>query len=167
MPNRRKLWFDTVVLSNFLFADSLPWLIDRYQGRILVTSAVLDEIAQGIACGYGELNAAYSYLGPKKIVHYSLTPKELKKIAYFRRYLGAGEASCLACALSRGGIVVTDDRKARAACKENNIQYTGTVGILSAAATGGSLSADEADAMLERMKKHGFYSPVSSIKDIV
>jgi predicted nucleic acid-binding protein len=167
MPNEKGLWFDTVVLSNFLFADALPWLIERYPRRIYVPSEVIGEVARGIASGHYELKAFYSYLGPGKITHYPLNEKEHEKTVDLRRYLGAGEASCIVCARFHGGIVVTDDRRARAACRDNGLSFTGTIGILASSCIGAGLSVEDADAMLEKMKARGFYSPVSSIKDIV
>lgn len=81
--------------------------------------------------------------------------------------LGDGEASCIACALKRRGIVVTDDRMARNICKEHAIAVTGTFGILKAAYLDGILQIDEADTMLKQMVDFGFYSPVQKISDML
>lgn len=138
-----------------------------FPSMIYITSEVLDEVARGIASGHHELKAFYSYLAPGKIMHYPLNAKEQEKTADLRRYLGAGEASCIVCALLHGGIVVTDDRRARAACRDNELSFTGTIGILASGCIDGGLSVQEADTMLEKMKTNGFYSPVSSITDIM
>jgi len=167
MPAEENLWFDTVVLSNFVFSDCLDWMRERYPDRIHITSEVFDEITHGIAAGYDRLKEIYTSVSDGKIKLEHLTVDELTRAAFLRKYLGAGEYSCLAATRSRGGIVVTDDRRARAACRENQLRYTGTIGILAAACTGGNLSVQEADIILHRMRKYGFYSPVSSLKDIL
>ena len=46
------------------------------------------------------------------------------------RILAPGEASCIAQAKARGGVVITDDRAARQCCHERGVVFTGTIGIL-------------------------------------
>ena len=132
MPAEENLWFDTVVLSNFVFSDCLDWMRERYPDRIHITSEVFDEITHGIAAGYDRLKEIYTSVSDGKIKLEHLTVDELTRAAFLRKYLGAGEYSCLA-----------------------------------AACTGGNLSVQEADIILHRMRKYGFYSPVSSLKDIL
>ena len=47
------------------------------------------------------------------------------------------------------------------------IPFTGTVGILKASLLDGQVTLDQADDILSKMIKAGFYSPVRSIADIV
>lgn len=79
---------------------------------------------------------------------------------------GPGEASCIACAASRGGTAVTDDRTARQSCGEHNIPVTGTIGILQACRADGVISTEEADGILSAMMDAGYYSPVQRISDL-
>ena len=82
------------------------------------------------------------------------------------RALAPGEASCIAHAAAHGGIVVTDDRTARVCCKERNIVCTGTIGILKACTMDGTLTGDEADAILHAMVDASYYAPVQNISDL-
>ena len=44
------LWFfDAVVLSNFLFADAVTLLRERYRNKGMITREVYDEISAGFA----------------------------------------------------------------------------------------------------------------------
>lgn len=170
MPNKQTpLFFDTVVLSNFAFAnEGISFLKTRYRKRGILTFQVLQEIAKAIYAGYSQLvtieNEIFSKNGFKKI---SLTAKEQEQFILLLRILGEGEASCLAAALSHHGIVVTDDRAARNSCKELQIPVTGTLGIMKAACLDGSLDKQKADQMLHQMILQGFYSPINKISDIL
>jgi len=82
-------------------------------------------------------------------------------------HLGKGEASCIAAAKIRSGIVVTDDRATRKICRQLEIPVTGTVGIFKASVLSGQLSLATADTHLKEMITAGFYSPVLNISDIV
>ena len=81
------------------------------------------------------------------------------------RILGPGEASCIACAKARGGIVVTDDKAARDCCAERGL--TGTIGILKACSLDETLSPGEADAVLQDVIDAGYYSPVTRISGLI
>lgn len=58
-----------------------------------------------------------------------LEVNEHEQYLSFLRNFGSEEASCLAAAIYRKGIVVTDDRMARNYCKENHVPVAGTIGI--------------------------------------
>ena len=83
------------------------------------------------------------------------------------RNLSSGESSCIALARCRGGVVVTDDRFARGSCRDRGIQVTGTIGILKVLCLDHVLKPHEADEILARMVKAGFYSPVRRISDVL
>ena len=162
------LFFDTVTLSNFALAGHLDLLIARYGVRACVTLEVLDEVTDGIVAGFAalaDIEAAVSEtrLGSAR----TLTDDEREQYRELLRILGPGEASCIACAEARGGVVVTDDRTARSCCAERGLSCTGTVGILKACAVDGTLSPDEADAALQAMIDAGYYSPVTAISGLL
>ena len=60
-----------------------------------------------------------------------------------------------------------DDRAASGQCTLMRISFTGTIGILKAAFQEGLISLSQADDILSKMIKTGFYSPIRSISDIV
>lgn len=170
MPDKEiPLVFDTVVLSNFAFAEGgISLLKQRYQMRGMVTLQVIQEITKAIYAGHPMLehfdDQMFSKNGFRKI---SLSEKEHADYLILLRQLGEGEASCIAAAIHRKGIVVSDDRMARNTCREKDIPITGTIGILKAAYINDDIDLKTADDMLQQMIKHGFYSPISKISDVV
>lgn len=52
----RTYFFDTVVVSNFVFGRQWETLIQRYRSGLKITTQVIDEVESGIAAGYGELS---------------------------------------------------------------------------------------------------------------
>jgi len=81
--------------------------------------------------------------------------------------LDPGEASCLALAISRGLVFVTDDLATRQLAQERDVRLTGTVGILLALARNGSLSLVEVSAILTEMIKQRYRSPVDRLDELV
>ncbi len=156
-------FFDTVTLANFALADAMRLLVDRYGQQAVLTPDVLSEVENGIAAGREKLEIVEALVADNQLtlIHPSARERRLK--VHLLRHLGAGEASCIACAVDRAATVVTDDRAARATCADYRISVTGTIGILLAWVREGRLSDNEADEVLAKMVEQGFYSPVSSI----
>ncbi len=165
MPEKKWV-FDTVVLSNFLISDSVHILEKRYKGRGLITPEV-----------YNEISAGMPQIKPlkhiDKLIEYgifSICPLTRQEYDYFKEmitFLGKGEASCIAFAKGNHAIVATDDRKAREQCANRRIPVTGTIGILKASVQDESLNLEQANEILAKMIHSGFYSPVTSITDIL
>ncbi len=162
MPERL-FFFDTVTLANFALADAIHLIADRYGRRAILTSEVLSEVENGIAAGRSQLRSIETLVANNQLALVQLTTGERHSKLSLIQNLGMGEASCIACASHRKGIVVSDDRAARAACKSLDIPLTGTIGILLALVRDAILSGKDADAVLTAMIHQGFYSPVSSI----
>ena len=167
MPERPQIFFDTIVLSNFARAGCLKLLVARYRGRMAASSQVLDELIAGVDAGYEQLADVLELTERLFLRIVSLTNLELTEYRQLLRTLGAGEASVIALAKSRGAVVATDDRAARDACARLKISVTGTLGILAACVRDGQISEDEADATLRAMILAGFYSPVERIGEIL
>ena len=165
MPERKWV-FDTVSLSNFLLAESVFILENRYNQKAMVTSQVYDEVTAGFA-KYPKLKSIDDLITNNIFKLCTLTGKERELYSELIGHLGKGEASCIAIAKEQSVIVVTDDRTARRQCSQMDISVTGTVGILKASLLDGSISRNQADDILQKMIRSGFYSPVRSIADIV
>ena len=165
MPEKKWV-FDTVVLSNFLISDSEHILEKRYEGRGVITPEVYDEISAGMP-----------QIKPLKHIDkliecgiFSICPLTRQEYDYFKEmiaFLGKGEASCIAFAKGNRAIVATDDRKAREQCANRRIPVTGTIGILKASVQDESLNLEQANEILTKMINSGFFSPVTSITDIL
>jgi predicted nucleic acid-binding protein len=164
MPDKKWI-FDTVALSNFLMSDSIFILEKRYRKRGIITWEVYDEITAGMQA-YPPLKDVDKLIDKKIFKLISLSRKEHKNFLELIGHLGKGEASCIARAKERAAIVVTDDRTARKQCTSMKIPFTGTVGILKAAMLDGQISLSQADEILLRMIRAGFYSPIRSISTI-
>jgi predicted nucleic acid-binding protein len=165
MPEK-KWFFDTVVLSNFLFADAILLLQERYRKRGIITREVYNKISSGFA-QYPKLKDVEKLLDDKSFRLVSLSTKARKFYLELILHLGKGEASCLASATVSSGVVVTDDRAARQQCSTMDMPVTGTVGVLKASVMAGQTDLTQADAYLKTMIKAGFYSPVRSISEII
>jgi len=81
--------------------------------------------------------------------------------------LGAGEASCLALAVSRNLVLATDDKAARRMAIRRNVRLIGTVGILAKLVKEGQLSLKEGNEILQAMRKRRYRSPVERLDDLI
>lgn len=170
MPDRpsRRFFFDTVTLGNFALTGCFGLLVDRYGTSLSVTEQVRVELAAGRAGGHDGLDAVEAALTAGAISQAGpMDTAERELFGELLRTFGAGEASCIAVALQRGGVVVNDDRTARRRCASRGILVTGTVGILQALCADRIVSTEEADALLARMVEIGFYSPIRRVSDLI
>ena len=165
MPERKWV-FDTVSLSNFLLSESIFILENRYRRKAIITSQVYDEISTGIS-KYPKLKLIDGLVQNRLFKLCNLTGTEREIYSELIGHLGKGEASCIAIAKEQSAIVVTDDRTARRQCSQMDILVTGTVGILKASLLDGHINMNQANDILQKMIKCGFYSPVRRIGDIV
>ena len=97
----------------------------------------------------------------------SLTAPERARYRELRQSLGSGEAACIAWSQGRDATVVTDDRRARVACRAAGLLFTGTVGILVASVRAGALAIVRGEELLRQMRTDGFYSPVARLADLL
>lgn len=167
MPSTPEIVFDCCVLSNFAQADSLDLIKRMYSGLACVTPAVSSENLRGIQGGHDGLTAVRDALREGWIVEIVLkTRAELSLFEALSVSLGQGEGSSIALAKSRSLVFACDDKAARREATILGVRLTGTIGILLRAVCGKLLSRREADALLVRMIKAGFYSPVRSLEEL-
>ncbi|MBD3244028.1 MAG: hypothetical protein GF331_25770 [Chitinivibrionales bacterium] len=164
MPERRWV-FDTVAVSNFLLTDSVAVLRSRYAGKALLTWQVYDELGAGVA-RRPPLKAIDRHIDEGLFTLATLTREEHDLWLALIPSLGRGEASCIAVAVRRTAVVVSDDKTARRRCADHGVSCTGTVGILRAAVRDNQLIMDTADGILARMIEAGFRAPVQRISDL-
>ena len=164
--------FDTTVLSNLAVVGRLNLLEKRYRTVGLTTVEVSDELRRGLQAGYGYLENVLQQIqsispgGWLRIVAPE-SPAEHQLRGEFDLLLDPGEASCLALAISRGLILVTDDLAARQLAQERGVPLTGTVGILLALVRDGVLSLTEANGILAKMIERRYRSPVDRLDDLI
>lgn len=165
MPEKKWI-FDTVVLSNFLLSDAIFVLEKRYTGQAVLTSEVFDELSAGFS-EFPDLRAIQEAVRNQTFALQSLSTTEYEVYSGMINHLGKGEASCIAMAHKRNGVVMTDDRAARKQCSQLNIPFTGTIGVLKASYLDKQIDLEQADLILHRMIAQGFYAPVRNISDVV
>jgi predicted nucleic acid-binding protein len=164
--------FNTTVLSNFASVNRPDLLEILYRDIAFTTLEISDELYRGIKAGYSYLNNALQQIitvNPKGWLSV-LTPESSAE--YHLRYefdqtLDPGEASCLALAVSRKLIFITDDLAARRLAQQKNVSLTGTVGILIRLVRNKTLALDDANAILKVMIQKHYRSPVNRLDELI
>jgi predicted nucleic acid-binding protein len=95
-----------------------------------------------------------------------LTEREHAHAAEIGRELGPGEAACIAVAVSRGFLMLSDDWDARALGRSLGLEVSGSLGVLDRLVVSRILSLEAADALLAEMVRRGFRSPYGSLREI-
>lgn len=159
-----KIIFDTSVLSNFALSDLLFIIKKLYQKRSLITDFVRAEIQNGINSGHEKLIDIQKALknGWMKEI-YLKRPIEKRDFAKLSVSLGFGEASSIALAKSEGLVFACDDKVARNEALLFDIRLTGTIGILRKAMDKKIISRREANVILKKMIRYGFFSPIKTL----
>ena len=158
MPKPSVKWvFDTVVISNFIFADALDLLQQRYKNKGLITSEVYGELVVGME-KYPKLQEVDILFADNSFELVALAREEIKHCQQLLTSLDLGEASVITYAKTHQYIVVSDDRAARYHCSSVDVPVTGTIGILKACVQDQQLALEEADIILGKMIEEGFYS---------
>ena len=164
--------FNTTALSNFAAINRSELLETRYQGMAFTTVEVSNELRRGINAGYLCLESVWQQIelvnpaGWLRVLT-PLTAEEYRLKTEFDNRLDSGEASCLALAVSRQFIFVTDDLAARRLAAARSVLLTGTLGIMTGLVRDNTLPIHEANDMLTGMIRLGYRSPVDCLDDFI
>jgi predicted nucleic acid-binding protein len=150
---------DTTVLNNFAQIRRTDLLRSAYPD-LSAPIAVWTELELGVRRGLVPA-CDWSWL---KIL--DLTEREGTRAGEIGQDLGAGEAACIAAAVDRGFLLLSDDWEARALGRSLGLEVSGSLGVLDLLVSKQVLSLEEADALLEEMVRRGFRSPYRSIREI-
>jgi len=160
--------FDCCVLSNFILSDSLYIIKKLYANSSYVTNFVMAENLRGILSGYNKLVYVNETLKEGLIKETALKgEKEKTSFETLSVSLGFGEASSIAIAKTRGYVFACDDKAARREADLLDVKLTGTIGIIIKTVKKKVISRQKTDVILNQMIANGFYSPVSSIKNLL
>lgn len=160
--------FDSCVLSNFALSDSLHIVKKLYGDSSYITDFVSAENLRGILKGYSGLLKVSEAIKEGWLKEITLSgTKEKALFESLSVSLGFGEASSIAVAKTRGYVFACDDRVARREADLLGVKLTGTIGILVKSVKKKMIKGKESDAILNRMVENGFYSPISSIRDML
>jgi len=159
--------FDNCVLSNFALSDSLYIVKQLYAFSAHITDFIAAENLTGLLKGHSKLKDINNALREGWLKETALSGDEEKRLfESLAVSLGFGEASAIAAAKIRGYVFACDDRAARREAALLGLSLTGTLGILSKATKKRIVNAKRADEILARMIQNGFYSPLSSLKEL-
>lgn len=162
---------NTTVISNFAAVEQLELLHTRF-GVLCISDHVFEEIQDGLTQGYTfytDLDKSIFPFSETGWLHLATlsTPDELHMYGNLLTTLHSGEASCLSIAFHRKWTLLSDDKTARKMSRELNVPISGTLGVLSSLVRRDLLHIAEADITLQRMIRFGYYSPVTSVKEIL
>lgn len=154
---------DNTVLSNFTAVGRSDLVRLALGSDAATTRPAWDELQAGMRIGKLPIQD-WSWLPVL-----SLTEEEKSLYDSFSQYLNAGEAACLAVAVSRReSRIFTDDRDARDLAGEWRVPVSGTLGILLRLIDLHVLSLSEANALLTKMiVANNYRSPVDSLADLL
>jgi len=164
--------FDTTLLSNFASVGNLHLLDKRYRGIAFTTAEVAAELRRGVKAGYSYVESVLQQIetidseGWIRIIVPSSAAEHLLR-SQFDQFLDPGEASCLALAISRQMIFVTDDLAARRLAETRKVPLSGTLGILVALVRLNALSLNEANLLLTTMIQRHYRSPVDHLDQFI
>lgn len=150
---------DTTVLNNFAQIRR-PDLLKSAYPDLSAPVPVWNELEQGVGRGLVPF-CDWSWLAIL-----DLTAPEQAQADEMGRSLGRGEAACIAIALSRKLLMLSDDWDARSLGRSFGLEISGSLGVLDRLVLRQVLSLDEADASLAEMVRRGFRSPYVSLREI-
>src|SRR5215203_1175769 len=150
---------DTTVLNNFAQIRRADLLRSAYPD-LAATIPVWSELESGVR--RGQVPACdWTWL---EILE--LTEREQAQADEIGRDLGPGESACIAAAVARGFLMLSDDWDARKLGRALGLEVSGTLGVLDRLISKQILNLDEADALLSEMVRRGFRSPYQSLREI-
>ena len=151
---------DNTVLSNFAYIDQHDLVMDLWSS-CTTTLEAWHEFQTGITIGKLPKNA-WKGLSPIE-----LTTNERELSNGLSNMLGLGESTCIAVAIHRNGMFVTDDRKARQVALELGVKVTGSLGILVVAVRRRNITRKGANQLLAAMIENGDRSPVDDLDSLL
>lgn len=151
---------DNTVLSNYALINRPDLLRLALASGGTTTAAVRREIEMG------EVLSIVPQCDWRWLPVVELTEAEQALATLLLANISIGEAECMAVAVKRSGIVVTDDRGARKQAMKYNVGMSGTLGVLKKLIDEGHLTASQADEHLAEMIAKGYYSPVTRFSQL-
>jgi len=161
---------NTTVLSNFASIGQLAVLRHIF-GSVYLPAEVLAEIEDAQREGYAFFADIEQHIFPftqDGWLHLvSLTETELRLAATLSAGLHRGERSCIAIALQRNWLMLTDDRAARAEARLRQARFSGSIGCLVLAVERGLVPLAQANGWLEAMIAQGYYAPWTDLSLLI
>ena len=153
---------DNTVLSNFALAGEINLIRDYCQGKGVVPGYVFAEFERGVKEGIFT-NANLWWLETLTLED----AKEKSLFEIFSKRLGVGESACLAIAISRGYDILTDDMAVRKIAMREGVRLSGSIGVLLELIRINRISLEKGNAILSSFIKHGYFSPVDKLNELI
>ncbi len=162
---------NTTIISNFAAVGQLD-LLRTCWSAVHIPERVYDEIQNGLLQGYefyaGIDRWVYPFSNNGWLRLTTITsPKEVQLFGKLLASLHPGEAACLSIAHYRRWAFLSDDKEARRAGAGLGVPISGTLGVLLSLVRRQVLAPAKADIILHRMVVNGYFSPVTSLKQIL
>jgi len=158
---------NNTVLSNFASIGQLD-LLKRTFRILRISEEVWLEVKNGLEAGYFYQDDTLKAIQDKdawiKIV--MMEDRERLDFMEFSQRLDHGESSSIAIARHRNLVFLTDDKRARKLAINKGVSVVGSVGLLKSAVDLKFLELLEADILLVKMIRSGYFSPIESISDL-
>ncbi len=154
--------FDNTVLSNFALIGEISLLRDYSKGKGAVSDYVLAEFERGVKEEIF-INTSFDWLEVLTLVD----AKEKFFFEIFSKRLGEGESSCLAIAINRGYDLLSDDIAVRKIAMREGVRLSGSIGVLLELVRINRISLVKGNAMLGGFIKHGYFSPVDKLDELI
>lgn len=158
------LVFDAMCLNHFARAERLDVLRDLLAGTVcLTTHVVREEIREGVR----EHPALQTVLDADRSGLARLdTLEEIRSFTKWAKRIGSekrhlGEVSVSSAAEPRGGIAITDDRKAVRVGRKYDLEVHGTLRLLDRACRDGKLHEVAAGNIVDALRATGMRPPCS------
>lgn len=162
---------NTTLISNFGAANRLSLLRSLWD-KLYISEQVLAEIQAGWQEGhlfYEDIEYQIYPLRDDGWLHLTTlrTADEFRLYGELLGRLHHGEASCLAIAHHRGWTFFSDDNLARQTARRLEIPVSGTLGALALLIERKVVTLEDGDGLLREMISAGYFSPVTSLRDLV
>ncbi len=158
---------NNTVLSNFASIGRLD-ILKRIFRILRISEEVWLEVKNGLDAGYSchdeTLKATQDKDAWIKII--MVDDRERPDFMEFSQKLGYGESSSIAIARHRDWVFLTDDKRARRLATKKGVSVVGSIGVLKSAVDLEFLELLEADKLLAKMIRSGYFSPIESISDL-
>lgn len=148
---------DNTVLTNFALVNRADLIYLLWPGIVCTTFAVQHEYKSAVEHGLLPENCWID------LPVIELTQAESQLANNLPGKIDLGERTCLALAITRQGLLATDDLKARQIAISFNVPITGTIGILAACVKLGLITSDMGNDLLRQMIAAGYHSPFDNL----
>lgn len=153
---------DNTVLSNFALTGELT-LLEYFCGGVGTTTGdVLNEFERG------EKDGIFICSNLDWLNRLDLKDRhERVMFANLCKKMGVGDASCLAVAINRRYDLLSDDMTIRTIALREGIRVSGSIGVILELIRIDKISLEIGNKILGTFIKHGYFSPVDSLDELL